>query len=537
MAIVGVYVAHAAAFWHYVNDDAYITFRYSRFLADGLGPYFNAGEHVEGYSNFLWMLLLAGVASFVAPPTLVVVAKALGVVCGAACVVLTWSLARLMTRADPRLCGRASRVALVAALLLALSPSFAVNSTSGLETALFAFLISLGSHQAVLTQLGGRWAGAGVAFAAAAVTRPEGIAAFAAIWALLVLTQGEGARTSRRGFPLPSRPQWIDAAIVVAAFSALVLFRMATYDGELLPNTYYAKAGGFRGTGALAYVAEGLLHPFLGLLGAFVGLAGAIALLRRDRRLAVVPGLACVGALLIWVMGTDWMVGSRFLAPYLPAMAATVASGWAVILVRILRGRIALVALALAAVVSGALQLETGRAIALETRARAEGYEIGHRSLARWMCNGRARRGDVIALMDIGIVGWLCTEQSILDISGLTDRFIAQSPGDFLRKDYDPDYVMRRRPRFVVLVLGAEGSAYEPLGEDTSFFLWTEAEKQLYERPGFQAAYRNRGPEPTRQDWEIPLAERIGASRIFEHRIPGRRYLLAAFESQEPGRR
>ena len=38
-------------------DDAFITFRYARNLADGLGPVFNPGEAVEGYTTFLWMLV------------------------------------------------------------------------------------------------------------------------------------------------------------------------------------------------------------------------------------------------------------------------------------------------------------------------------------------------------------------------------------------------------------------------------------------------------------------------------------------------
>ena len=58
-ALLAVYVVQCAHFWVYVNDDAYITYRYSRFLSMGRGPYFNIGEHVEGYTNFLLMLLLA----------------------------------------------------------------------------------------------------------------------------------------------------------------------------------------------------------------------------------------------------------------------------------------------------------------------------------------------------------------------------------------------------------------------------------------------------------------------------------------------
>ena len=40
-------------------DDAYITFSFSKNLAHGHGPVFSLGERVEGYSNFLWMVLLA----------------------------------------------------------------------------------------------------------------------------------------------------------------------------------------------------------------------------------------------------------------------------------------------------------------------------------------------------------------------------------------------------------------------------------------------------------------------------------------------
>ena len=47
-------------FW-FVTDDAFISFRYARNLSEGYGLVFNPGfERVEGYSNFLWVLVLAG---------------------------------------------------------------------------------------------------------------------------------------------------------------------------------------------------------------------------------------------------------------------------------------------------------------------------------------------------------------------------------------------------------------------------------------------------------------------------------------------
>ena len=48
-----------AAFGGVSVDDAFITFRYAANWAAGLGPVYNAGEHVEGYSNFLWLCVLS----------------------------------------------------------------------------------------------------------------------------------------------------------------------------------------------------------------------------------------------------------------------------------------------------------------------------------------------------------------------------------------------------------------------------------------------------------------------------------------------
>ncbi|MBI5290004.1 MAG: hypothetical protein HY873_13605, partial [Chloroflexi bacterium] len=47
-------------YFHYTSDDAFISYRYARNLGDGVGPVWNRGEHVEGYTNFLWVGILAG---------------------------------------------------------------------------------------------------------------------------------------------------------------------------------------------------------------------------------------------------------------------------------------------------------------------------------------------------------------------------------------------------------------------------------------------------------------------------------------------
>src|SRR3954464_1469378 len=53
-----VLVPHALLF-DFVSDDAFISFRYARNLAEHGQLVFNLGERVEGFTNFLWTLLLA----------------------------------------------------------------------------------------------------------------------------------------------------------------------------------------------------------------------------------------------------------------------------------------------------------------------------------------------------------------------------------------------------------------------------------------------------------------------------------------------
>jgi hypothetical protein len=46
-------------FW--LDDDMMISMRYGRNLAEGHGLAWNDGDRVEGYTNFLWTMVMAGV--------------------------------------------------------------------------------------------------------------------------------------------------------------------------------------------------------------------------------------------------------------------------------------------------------------------------------------------------------------------------------------------------------------------------------------------------------------------------------------------
>ena len=134
VAIVGLFFALAAPFLPYTADDAYITFRYSRHWAFGVGPYFNPGEHaahVEGYSNFLLMSLLTPIIRFGGADAALPAAKTIGLVAAAAGLIGSFFTGRSLSLASKSTQPIANFAGLASAGLVACAPGFAVNAACG----------------------------------------------------------------------------------------------------------------------------------------------------------------------------------------------------------------------------------------------------------------------------------------------------------------------------------------------------------------------------------------------------------------------
>lgn len=530
LLVMGAYLLHYTYYAAQINDDAFITFRYSRMLAEGHGPYFNHGEHVEGYTNFLLMLVMAAWIRVFGPDDVLTAAKFLGMLGGVGTLWCTQRLCAAWLRRVLSVRDVAEPLAWLAPALLAVNSAFAVNSTTGLETTLFAFWITLGLWLVQRARDQRRWCGAGLAFAAAVLTRPEGAWVFAAVFLARIITADWADRQRRMALG-------IDWLVVVATAGVHLLFRMLMYDGELLPNTYYAKQGGFLGGGTpTAYVWSFVRFH----LGGPLVLLSLLPLLahKRGLRLAVVPALllAADGVLAIYLAGPDWMLGYRLLVPYVPVVAALSIAGIAVV-ADLLAARPRFVAAAAGALLPAVLLWwQAGARASLQEHVamRAAGYLRGHTAAAHWI-RGRAAPGDTIALMDIGIIGYVCIEQNVLDITGLTDRTIAKSPGGFLDKRVDPAYVYDRRPAFFVAVLTApDPDGGEP---DPTYLLdnlhtlghWTGIEATLLDAPEFARHYfRLREPDEDAHPLD-QLAARVGAAKVFLHDHPRLYYLLAVY--------
>ncbi len=428
--LVGILAWHALH-WNYTVDDAFISFRYARNLCEGRGLVYNAGERVEGYTNFLWVMLVAPPIGLGLDP--VVASKALGLACSAI-------LLLLVAREIDRRSGRG--VAFGAGLLLAADPSFALWSVAGLETPLFLLLAFLALRPLLedeprLPGATGLWAGL------AALTRPEGVLLMAALAAIAVAARARGG-----------------AGRALLVFAALVLphlaFRLAYY-GDPLPNTFYAKTGG--GAAAWArggrYLADWLLGYGQAPLVA-LALAGA-----GSRRARAALALAGVFAVYVVAVGGDGLVMFRF-GLFLVVPLAIAAAEGAARAARALAARLgprlgapralALALLALAAAIPARNSFAgEHRAFALDDRARVRLHwcEIG-----RWLAR-HARPGETAAVPVAGAIAYYGGITTI-DMLGITDRHIARrampefGSGIAGHEKHDMDYVLSRRPTYFI---------------------------------------------------------------------------------------
>ena len=277
-------------------DDAYISFRYAENLAHGDGLVFNKGEHVEGYSNFLWVVTLAAFVPL--HDDISQTASLLGLLLGLLALLVA-------ARGLHTVMGIRSPWALALMLsLVAGSGYYAAWCISGLETGLYALLLTTAWYVHATARRSSGWLLAAVVFALLALTRPEGLVFGIAAAALVVCTR-----------QAPAQRRWLFPIVLAVLVLAYQAWRMSWFGWHLLPNSVEAKTGGgvhqlWRG---LRYLSGNFLLPYLPLLS-------AVVLLQRPNR----PRGAVLGLLMLALYlamftaaGGDWSWG-RFFGPVLP---------------------------------------------------------------------------------------------------------------------------------------------------------------------------------------------------------------------------
>ena len=300
-------------------DDAMISLTYARNLAAGDGLVWMPGEPpVEGYTNFLWTLVmvpphLAGLPDrLTALPIMV-----LGAVLLAATSLLAMRIAQRLSHGS-----FAPWVALAAA---AFSFPLLFWTLRGLEVGLLAFLVM--SACLLALRLAERPSTRDsrllcCVLVAAVLTRMDAVVFIAVILGFLALSS-----------PAAQRAAWLGGIATVATLAAHTTFRLIYY-GALLPNTYYLKLAGHLLSERLERGSETLFALVSTTLWGPVCLVLALVAVRRsslDRGTRLLVAIvAAAMAYSVSVGGDAWEwagFANRYVSVALPALFVLAALG------------------------------------------------------------------------------------------------------------------------------------------------------------------------------------------------------------------
>lgn len=480
-------IAHMWRVRSFTIDDAYISFRYARNFSRGLGLVYNPGERIEGYTNFLWTVLLGvGLKLGIDPVGL---AKVMG---AASALGTLWFVYRLGDRMRPY-----TNMPSIATWLLSSTIVFSGYAVFGLETALFSLLVTAGvfvttreedAAKAMATAPEGQtepkfqipWSG--VLFALAGLTRPEA----PLFIGLTTLFLGRAMFTKRNVM------RW---AIFVAVIGAHMLWRHSYY-GTWLPNTLGAKTGNLEGQ---IRAGRDYLWNYARMGGFFLALAPiaiVYGILKKNWLVLCVATITGLMLAYVVLVGGDWMPYFRFLAPIEPFLflLVDVVFRWALdrraVPMRIGAG--------VAVIVLTVIRLDALKsAQRVMHREHEHFWNMAAGGTSRWLLE-HTEPGQ-IAMGDIGEIGWK-TDYPVLDLLGLVDPVIAKLPGGYTQK-LGPGFTKRffdAKPRYA-LIISAQNDCAHPS---------VPGSQVLYHHPRFAKEYALKGRIPLDRGFAWCIYER-----------------------------
>jgi hypothetical protein len=238
------FLASSSARWY--CDDTFITLRYAEQFLHGNGFVYNEGERVEGYTNFLWLVIITFLQRLGFDP--VEAAMNLGIGAFLGTLVLFALVSHRISSGLPVLGIPATSLALIA------NRECRIWASSGMETAFFTFLLSLAFFVFFFTHMrrGVRLSLSALFVVLAVMTRPDGLLIYGVAVILLVVY------TVRARLPVARAVTDLAlfAAPLIIVYIPYVLWKVSYY-GSFFPNTYYAKSAN------IPYFSQGFYYVWL----------------------------------------------------------------------------------------------------------------------------------------------------------------------------------------------------------------------------------------------------------------------------------
>lgn len=407
-------------FW--LDDDMMISMRYGRNLAEGHGLAWNPGDRVEGYTNFLWTIVMAGVhLTPVSDAHAAVLVHVVNYVLLGASFGLCLKILRIFAP-RPRLAG------LLLLTCMFMCPDVVLWSAWGFETSLLTFLSLVFLLR--FMQRGPDVLGL-AALALIPLTRGDGVYVYAA-YAVCALYM-----TNRR------RQTFLWLAIALLPTVAHFVFRRVYY-GDWLPNTYYLKVYGLEAVRARGWAyGRAFLLDYRMLLA--LGLGSALAILRRDRRGIVLFVLVPATVGYVLTTGGDMYGFFRFFAHLMPVLFVFATAGIATLA----RGKVGQLVWATLLFVIAVPMLDPFKRL----QSRATNGDPDRQIQVALIMKKNALPESKTAVFCAGIVPYF-TRLPVIDMLGKSDRHIAHLkafPGSMIgHGKVDPDYTLGQDPDLVV---------------------------------------------------------------------------------------
>lgn len=229
MVLLGL--ALLAWFNRFTQDDAFISYRYADHLIRGYGLVWNIGEPIEGYTNFLWVLIIAAGMYMGWEPILF--SYLVGISLFVLTLIFTYLLAKKIFT---------SRIAgLFTILLLGTNYTFNAYATGGLETQLQVCLLVISTYLLYRIIFSNEWKIwyiliISVLLSLAALTRLDSLLLNGMMFLLFAYFLVKSQQSIYRKLALLLTAVLPFVLIVGTWFK----WKLDFY-GSLLPNTFYAK--------------------------------------------------------------------------------------------------------------------------------------------------------------------------------------------------------------------------------------------------------------------------------------------------------
>ena len=465
----------------YAVDDAYIGFRFLDNWLNNQGLVFNPQERVEGYTNFLWLVVLAPLR------LLGISAETAALVVNLVCLMIVAYSCYVSVR---KLVDSNNSLAVTVWALLAGYGSFTFWLTAGMEPLLMTALLCWANMEVLRQQRIN--AKAALLFSAAVLTRPD-----AALFAVIAFVFYFPYKSIR------DRKAILDYIYNAAIFALPLIFHLLwrwSYYGELLPNTYYAKM--HPDSGLMLRFGWAYFERFLWAGGAVFIILVATGLLTKSlwsRFCLMLTAQVFLFCLYIIKVGGDYMLYFRFFIPLIPILSILSA----IMIIDLVASRceratqaslftsIAVIALSLAMTISLTQSSDMGQAPGV--RQAHKDNEI----FSAWLSDVLPDN-TVLAMNLVGLVPYR-TGFKTIDMLGLTDKHIARGkiaqlragPGSYIGHfKYDGEYVCRLMPDVMIpttIMLHPAQSAEQARLQVTNRSY--DSDRDFWQTPACQQAY------------------------------------------------